>query len=99
MVVYTKESGEMEWLMEEVLSSMLKDPLTMESGKTICNMDTVAKLGVKARLSLKEITFRERKTVRDDMNGPMEASTRENSSIASSKVKVSDFNQKNILLA
>ena len=90
MAASTRENGETEWQMVEAPSSMLKVPLTMESGKMICNMDMAAKPGARARLSLKEIIFKERKTVRDAMNGLMEASTRENSSIVFSKVKVSD---------
>ena len=61
----------------------------MASGSTTYSTDTAAKLGMKARLSSKVNTIKEKKMATEDTNGPTVAITKVISSTACSKVKVS----------
>ena len=61
----------------------------MAIGLMTCSMDTAVKLGMKARLNSKANTIKERKMGAEDTSGLTEATTKETSSTASSKVRVS----------
>ena len=83
-----KVNGKIQWQMEEALSSMQKDLLMKEIGKTICNMDLDVRHGVRERLNLKAITYKVKRMVKASMSGLMAAIMKVNSSTVSSKAKV-----------
>ena len=93
MEVSIKVNGKIQWQMEEALSSMQKDLLMKEIGKTICNMGLGVRHGVRERLNLKAITSKVKRMVKESMSGLMAAIMKVNSSTVSSKVKVSLFSK------
>lgn len=68
MVIYIKVSGKMEKLMVWVSFLTNKVLFMKVNGKTINNMVKVLKVGIKDLLSILEISLREKKQVKVDLN-------------------------------